>query len=439
MKTKWKQRILTWALILTLILGGCSLESTRSDQTASNPQPEIQVVVQDTAAVSDSDPSALDSMEDRIRIRLGEVVEHNGDGIAVSMSGAGTQVTITEGGVYELTGKMSGQIVVRTEEAVQLILNGVDIVSADGPAIYIAQSKHTSVTAADGTKNNLTDSTTYSDESAEAVLFSHIGLTLDGYGTLVVDGNYKHAIASETELTVLQGTLEIRAVRDGLAGKETVLIEDGSIQIYKSNEGIESKGSLIINGGTIEFQADDDGLNAGTEIVINGGTVQGLAGGDGIDSNGIILMNGGDVTIFAADSANGPIDVGDEGGSITINGGNLFVSGGAMAAAVNSNSTQPSIWIGANSGVGDVVTILSDGREIGSYEVGQAASLLFYSSEELSIGNRYVVRQNDSVLGEITLNNASSSIGGSGMNPMMGPNMGGPARPEQVPPEQARP
>ena len=73
---------------------------------------------------------------------------------------SGSQVTISAGGTYLISGSLSnGQIVVDAPDTdvVRLVLNGVDITSATGPAIQVDAAKKVILILADGTKNSVAD------------------------------------------------------------------------------------------------------------------------------------------------------------------------------------------------------------------------------------------------------------------------------------------
>lgn len=107
---------------------------------------------------------------------------------AVEISG-GT-VTIRDEGTYILSGSLSdGRIVVDADDAdkVQLVLDGVDIVSADSAAVYVLSADKVFITTASGSENTLANGGEYAaidDNNIDAVIFSKSDLTLNGAGTL---------------------------------------------------------------------------------------------------------------------------------------------------------------------------------------------------------------------------------------------------------------
>ena len=96
----------------------------------------------------------------------------------------GSTITITQEGIYVLSGNLSdGQIVVDADAAkVQLVLNGVDITKKSSSAIYVKSADKVFVTLADGTENKLTTSGTFEtddDNNIDAVIFSKEDITLN--------------------------------------------------------------------------------------------------------------------------------------------------------------------------------------------------------------------------------------------------------------------
>lgn len=209
-----------------------------------------------------------------------------GNGVSISDK----QITITQGGDFEVMGTLKGgSIYINSEDKVKLRLSGASITSADGPAIYFANAKKAFITITEDTENYLTDSSNYTDEDADGALFSNDDLEIKGAGTLTVTGNYKHGIAGDDDVVIENGTLNIQSLEHGIkandllqvmggeltitaktgkgmkAGQE-LIIDAGTLNITsEQSEAIESKGTLTINGGTLNLTAADDGINTGND------------------------------------------------------------------------------------------------------------------------------------------------------------------------------
>ncbi len=274
------------------------------------------------------------------------------------------ELTITEAGVYLLSGTYSSMIVVDAgEEAkVQLVLENASLSSESGPAIYVRSADKVFLTAAEGTVNTISDGSDYSftdgETTPDAAVFSRDDLTINGAGTLTISGNYKHAVVSKDDLVVTAKNLTVSAVSTGLNGKESVAITGASVAItagsngirsdeiitisgdrveIKASEGIEAT-YVLISGGDIRVSASDDGINAALKsavytptVEITGGSISvtmGTGDTDGIDSNGDIIISGGNISVNAASAF-------DYDGSASFTGGTVYVNGQQVTALPN--------------------------------------------------------------------------------------------------------
>ncbi len=217
-----------------------------------------------------------------------------GDGIEVN----GNTILISGGGDFTVTGTQGdGMIRVNTDDKVKLRLSGMSLTNTTGPAIFFENTEKGFITITENTENFLTDSLQYSIDDADAALFSNDDLEIKGNGTLTIDGNYKHGIASDDDLSIENGVITIMSQEHGLkanndvniiggtlnitadTGKgikagETLTVDAGTINIIsEQSEGMESKGTIMINGGDINITAADDGINTGSESTQTDGTV----------------------------------------------------------------------------------------------------------------------------------------------------------------------
>ncbi|MEA5037149.1 hypothetical protein SDC9_32476 [bioreactor metagenome] len=229
----------------------------------------------------------------------------------------GNVITITDEGTYIARGSLSdGQIVIYAGESdkVQLVLDGVDISCSNNPAIYAAQAGKVFITLAEGSVNTLSDGSVYAptidNKEAKATIYSRSDLTLNGHGTLIVTGNYLHAISSQNDLVIAGGTYVLTAVGDGLHGKDSVKIYDGTITIDAGDEGIQSdqtddeeKGFVSIDGGSITITSTGDGIEAITVLRIAGGDIDITTGeGSGTPASGGFTGSVPDMSTMTAPS-----------------------------------------------------------------------------------------------------------------------------------------
>lgn len=463
MKKEYIKKLGIIFLSATLVLGvaGCNSSTKESEsdtQTEESgekqgmqqgPGMEHQLTQKELEAYEEADDIEIEALElktdwnEQAKITLGDTVSIDGTGAEVSDDNT---VTITDGGSYVISGKLSdGMIEVDTEEEVKLILQGVSITNEDGPAIYVKEAKSCYIETAEGTENILSDGESYAEteDKQKATIFSNDRLVLLGEGSLTVNGNYKHGICSDDEVYVVSGTYTITAVKDGIHTSNWISVEggtvqitatddgmqskgpvalnggtitiaaedkgitaygdltvnDGTIQISKCEEGLESKNDLTINGGTTEITGNDDGLNARTSITINGGILYvEMTAGDAIDSNGSMTITGGLILAFGAQMPEGGADC--DMNEIKITGGTLIATGGTNSAPSELESSQISVLLGSAS-KGDMIGILdSDGNTVFAFEAPGNYSNMLLSTATITSGQDYTVYTEGTITGD---------------------------------------
>lgn len=240
----------------------------------------------------------------------------SGDSASVSGLGAvaeGSAVTISTAGTYIVSGNLTdGSITVTTSEndKVQIVLNGVKIVSSSGSAIDIQSADKCFITLAEGTQNSLSDGSAFASEDANACIYATCDLTINGSGSLDVSGNYRHGVFSKDDLVVYGGSINVSAVEDGLNGKDSVKIGAGDISIDSGADGVKSskstnpeKGFVYVSGGSLSIDAEDDGIQAKTCLCIAGGSIEIDAADDALHSDLEGALNGGSTTVRSGDDA----------------------------------------------------------------------------------------------------------------------------------------
>ena len=174
--------------------------------------------------------------------------------VSVDLSGVSDDTyTITEAGVYTLTGDYNGMIYVNSEGRVKLILNGVNITNENGPAIYFENSDKGIIESAEETENNLTDGSEYSVD-AKGCIFSNDDIDFQGTGIINVSGNYNHGIASDDDIQIEEGTINVTtAVGDAIHANDGVEIKSGTITIDAMEDGISGDKYVEIDDGTVNI------------------------------------------------------------------------------------------------------------------------------------------------------------------------------------------
>ena len=219
----------------------------------------------------------------------GDSAECSHDGVSVE----GSVVTVSEEGVYRISGTLdNGQIVVNAEKAkVQLVLDNADITCRTSSPIYGINSDKIFISLAENSANTLTDGSvyTYADESAQepdACIFSSDSITINGSGALNINANSADGIHSKDDVVITGGNINIDAVNDGIKGKDYVSVCGGKINIKSGGDGIKSTkkddtyfGFVYIEGGEFLIDAEQDGIQAETELIITDGELDITSGG----------------------------------------------------------------------------------------------------------------------------------------------------------------
>lgn len=380
--------ILVLITVVCVCTAGCVQTGTQVSETG------VHIVLSDSGITVDGKPASSSSTA---AVYVGEPIIYYASG-QDSSYGEGTEtdahtaeeaaahtvVTITQAGVYRISGTLSaGQIVVdlggsASEDpnaVVELILDGMNVTCTVAPAVifynvYETESTSTAgavVTIADGSENQ-------------------------------VNGSYVARIYQE-------GTTKKLHKYDGaFYSKMSMLIQgetagSGRLSIDAENEGLDSELHLTINGGNILITSQDDGINTNEDGVsvttINGGYLfvnSGLGGeGDGIDSNGDLTINGGTViTLANGRSGDGGIDA---DGEILINGGTVIALGSRNDAA-GSLSAQPFMELSyaVTKAAGSLIQITdANGTEILTFAPAKEYQSLTFSSADLQLDTIYYV------------------------------------------------
>lgn len=235
-------------------------------------------------------------------------------------------------------------------------------------------------------------------KAASDGIHTNDGVYIDG-GTLNINASSDGIEAEEGPIVINAGTITLTAADDGItASYDTddtidpyVVINGGTISITTTGtggEGIESKSTLTINEGTINIKAVDDGINAGDAIYINGGNITSYSTtNDGIDSNGTLTVTGGRIFAIGAKSPEEGFDC--DNNTFKITGGLLVGAGGATSSPTASVSTQASAILGS----GNAETIYSvldpDNTEVMTFKSPASFTTLLLSGSKFASGKTY--------------------------------------------------
>jgi len=283
---------------------------------------------------------------------------------------------------------------------------------------------------------------TYSSQQSYKALKSTGTVAVSG-GVITVN-SLDDAIHANQSVTITGGTLTLLSRDDGVHADDTLSITGGTIDILICYEGLESA-VVNISGGAVSMLAADDGINAadasesgqgdwmgavggwGTgdtslQVNISGGSITINAYGDGIDSNGTVTMSGGELYISGPlSSANGALDYDS---SFIISGGVMAAAGSSgMAQTPSSNSSQPSVMVYfTQSQTAGSTYLLTDtsGNVLVSCTPDKDFQCIVFSAPGMKSGSSYELYEstdgmldNATLLYDITLSGAITSVGGS--------------------------
>lgn len=336
MKSKKWTLILTSLTALTL-MAVCGQSATKSSTTAAADTTAITTSTKNSQSSyfteKDYDTSYDENTASKIELS-GSSASVSGDGVTVS----GSTVTISKAGTYVISGQSDGvqiQIAADKSDDVKLVLKGATMTNTDA-AISATSAGHVYLTLAEGTTNSLSDSSSNSDEKANAALFSKVDLTINGSGTLNVDGKKSNAIKANDTLHITGGTFNITSVGDAFNVNDELNVTGTTMTIDAKEDGVKvdndddmTVGNMYLANNTITVTAGDDGIHASGNLVIDSGTYTVKNATEGIEGKAITI-NGGDINVYSTDDGVNAANKNAQQSDIyfTMTGGNLTVEVG---------------------------------------------------------------------------------------------------------------
>jgi len=295
------KRFLSILLILTLtlsLLAGCgsnSQDNTGENWIVNGGENSTSTPVDVDFSQTDSDMfTERDNKTDyddskAVTIQLnGTTATASSDSVKIS----GSTVQITEEATYVISGELTdGMLIVNAKETakLQLVFNGVDVISKTSAALYILEADKVFVTLAEGTTNTLANGGSFvaiDDNNIDAALFSKQDLTLNGKGSLTVTSPAGHGIVCKDDLVVTDGTYTVNSSSHGLDANDSVRIANANFTIDAGKDAIHcentedtAKGFIYISSGSIKAEAEGDGIAASAYLQIEGGEIDLLVGG----------------------------------------------------------------------------------------------------------------------------------------------------------------
>ena len=198
-------------------------------------------------------------------------------------------LTINRPGTYTFSGRLdNGRILTNLarNDTIRFIFNGLNLHSATGPAIHVPRSREVIIVLEAGTENTVSDGRQSRNDYHNAAIFVQHDLSIQGNGTLTVNGNYHHGIRAQDILTINSGIFNVTALGDALRGRDGVIINNGRFNLNANGDGIQSNnpggdniGFVNISGGIFNIRAGNDGIQAESILTISGGTFNIVCGG----------------------------------------------------------------------------------------------------------------------------------------------------------------
>ena len=336
------------------------------------------------------------------------------------------------GGMFEITAEGDGI----SAENYALIEDGEYTIQTGGGSAAAVQKTSQNF----GPKNTASTEQTEESESTKGIKAGTDLILNDGIVTIDSADDSLH---SNGNLTVTGGSFEIASGDDGIHADSAVMISGGNINISQSYEGIEGL-SIEIAGGEISLVSSDDGLNAaggndnsgfggrggdsfgeteGAFINLSGGIVHINASGDGIDSNGSLTVTGGETYVSGpTDGQNGALDY---SGEAVISGG-IFVAAGSAGMAQNfgTSSTQGVMMVSISGSAGSTLSLTdSSGTELVSWQPEKEYTSVIISCPEITQGSIYTLIADGNTM-QITMDSLVYGSEGMGGGPQGGMDRG---------------
>ena len=307
---KKRQWLLTTTLMISLGLAACGSQSVLS-QADANTQTTTKTSMNSTAATTGtstyfeaSDLTATYDESKASKISLqGTTATVSGDGVTVN----GSTVEITKAGTYIVEGTATGvqlKVAAGKEDEVQIVFKNVTLKNTEAP-LLVDTAKKVILTLADGTKNKVADEST---STVKGAIYSDSDLTINGKGSLTVNGNASNAIKSKDGIRIVDATVTTSAKKHGVAANDFVNVTGATLNLTADEDGIHSDneddvllGNVYLTNTNITVNAGDDGINASNTMLIDeGATIDVQKSEEGLEAR-LIHQVGGTITVKSSD------------------------------------------------------------------------------------------------------------------------------------------
>ena len=307
---KKRQWLLTTTLFISLGLAACGSQSVLS-QTEANNQTTTKTSTNSTAAITGtstyfeaSDLTATYDESKASKISLqGTTATVSGNGVTVN----GSTVEITAAGTYIVEGtasKVQLKVAAGKEDGVQIVFKNATLKNTEAPLLVDAVKKVILIVT-DGTKNEVSDEST---STVKGAIYSDSDLTINGKGSLTVNGNASNAIKSKDGIRIVDATVTTTAKKHGIAANDFINVSGATLNLTADEDGIHSDneddvllGNVYLVNTNITINAGDDGINASNTLLIDeGATIDIQKSEEGLEAR-LIHQVGGTITVKSTD------------------------------------------------------------------------------------------------------------------------------------------
>lgn len=306
---KKRQWLLTTTLFISLGLAACESQSVLSQ---ANPNAQtIKTSTNSTAQTTGtstyfeaSDLTATYDESKASKISLqGTTATVSGDGVTVN----GSTVEITKAGTYIVEGtasKVQLKVAAGKEDEVQIIFKNTIIKNTEAP-LLVDTAKKVILTLADGTKNEVSDELT---STVKGAVYSDSDLTINGKGSLTVNGAASNAIKSKDGIRIVDATITTTAKKHGIAANDFINVSGATLNLTADEDGIHSDneddvllGNIYLVNTNITINAGDDGINASNILLIDeDAAIDVQKSEEGLEAR-LIHQVGGTITVKSSD------------------------------------------------------------------------------------------------------------------------------------------
>ena len=284
-------------VLVTLLAVGCSKDTTtdtkeekdqttvntedkESKQTTESVTPEAEKPAETTVTETPAQPAAQPEITGELSIKAdsNDAVKEDGN-----------KYILSKGGEYRIRGNCGNRMIYidAKGEELELHLEGVTMTSEIGALIYVENAEEVTLSASEGTNNELSDmrparaDKNEETEYGNAAIYSKDDLKFKGRGRLTVNGSYNNGIGCKNDIKIKNITLTVNAQNNGIKGNDSVTIESGNISVTaKNGNGIKTenthvsdkgnqKGYVTIKGGVLDINSADDPIDAAYDLILD--------------------------------------------------------------------------------------------------------------------------------------------------------------------------